>query len=415
MNLFRSINIFKRNQNIDRSQFQLMTGLGINGKNVIISPKKAYTLPLVFECIDAICRTLMLVSPKVIENTSNGKQIASNHRVHKLVNVEPYTLYDSSKYFSMMTVNYLLFGNAYAEITPKGLKILQPDLVEPYILNENGTESHWYTISDGKTKRIVDQSKMIHIYDFSLDGIKGLSRIMMKKDTLTEVSNIVNYSSDIYKSGTSVSGIIKAKKTIEKNAFEYLRGKFEEQLSGKNGGIASLTMDYEYEPLQYSLPFADAQIIEAKKFTVEEVARIFGVPMSLLGRGESADNKAQSEYNTFLSTVIAPLTIILENEHNRKLFTTAEKGRFYIKFELKGLYRADMLARYQAHQIALNQGFMCKDEVREVEGMNPVPDGLGKTFYQMLNTIPLDQAEAYYKNLIENNQTKMNQNDTTGN
>ena len=190
--------------------------------------------------------------------------------------------------------------------------------------------------------------------------------------------------------------------------------KFEEQLSNKNGGLASLPMDYDYEPLKYSLPFADAQIIEAKKFNVEEVARIFGVPLSLLGRGESADNKAEKEYNTFLSTVIAPLTILLENEHNRKLFSPTERGRFYIKFELKGLYRADMLVRYQAHQIALNQGFMCKDEVRDVEGMNPIPDGLGKTFYQMLDTIPLDQAEAYYQDLIENKQTKDKQNDTTG-
>jgi hypothetical protein len=64
-----------------------------------------------------------------------------------------------------------------------------------------------------------------------------------------------------------------------------------------------------------------------------------------------------------------------------------------------------MLTRYQAHQIALSHGFMNKDEVRDVEGMNPIPGGLGATYYQMLNTIPLSQAETYY---IENS----NDNDT---
>jgi len=63
---------------------------------------------------------------------------------------------------------------------------------------------------------------------------------------------------------------------------------------------------------------------------------------------------------------------------------------------LKGLYRVDMLTRYQAHQIALSHGFMNKDEVRDVEGMNPIRNGLGQTFYQMLNTIPLEQAQDYY-------------------
>jgi hypothetical protein len=56
-----------------------------------------------------------------------------------------------------------------------------------------------------------------------------------------------------------------------------------------------------------------------------------------------------------------------------------------------------MLTRYQAHQIALSHGFMNKDEVRDVEGMNPIPQQLGQTYYQMLNTIPLDQAVTYYQ------------------
>jgi hypothetical protein len=85
-----------------------------------------------------------------------------------------------------------------------------------------------------------------------------------------------------------------------------------------------------------------------------------------------------------------------------------------MKFELKGLYRTDILTRYQAHQIALNHGFMNKDEVRSVEGMNPIPNNLGKSFYQMLNTIPLEKVEEYYSNLIENNNTKNKTNDVTG-
>ncbi len=81
-----------------------------------------------------------------------------------------------------------------------------------------------------------------------------------------------------------------------------------------------------------------------------------------------------------------------------------------MKFELKGLYRVDMLTRYQAHQIALSHGFMNKDEVRDVEGMNPIDGKLGQTYYQMLNTIPLAQAETYYLD-IDND----NDNDSTSN
>ncbi|MBK6563785.1 MAG: phage portal protein [Saprospiraceae bacterium] len=191
----------------------------------------------------------------------------------------------------------------------------------------------------------------------------------------------------------------------------YLRQKFEELYTSKTGGIAALPSGFKYEPLKYNLPFADAQIIEAQKFAVEDIARIFGVPLSLIGRGDSADNKADREYNTFLSNVIAPITILLENEINRKVVNEDNK---YLKFELKGLFRTDMLVRYQAHQIAINAGFMNKDEVRNVENMNPIPGGLGETYYQPLNTIPLQKAEDYFDSIIDNDKSKEVDNDNTG-
>lgn len=395
-----------------------MTGVGMTGgKTILVTNKKSINLGVVFDCIDVITRTLTLVKPKVYEQRADGKYIAEKHNVYKIVNTEPYTLYDASEYYRRMAMFYFLYGNAYAEILKNGqLRIIEPDYVEPYILTENGIEERWYKVSEGKGKpRAINQKNMIHIMDMSFDGIKGLSRIQSKKSTLVQAGQIQNYATDVYQNGNSLSGLITTDRTIEKDALEYLRKKFESQVSNKNGGVGALPPGFTYTDLKYALPFADANIIEASKFSVEEIARIFGVPLSLLMRGESADNKNDRDYNTFLSNVIAPLTILFENEHNRKLFSENEKGRFYIKFELKGLYRTDMLTRYQAHQIALNHGFMNKDEVRNVEDLNPIPNGLGQTFFQMLNTIPLEKVLEYFDNMIKNNTSKSNSNDITGN
>lgn len=395
-----------------------MTGVGMTGsKTILVTNKKSLNLGVVFDCIDVITRTLTLVRPKVFEQRSDGKYIAADHKVYKIINTEPYSLYDASAYYSRMAMFYYLFGNAYAEILQNGfLRIIEPDNVEPYILLENGIENKWYKVSEGKEKpRAIPQSRMIHISDMSFDGIKGLSRIQTKKSTLTQAGQIQNYSTDMYQKGVSISGYLESERVVAKEELNYLRKRFEEQSTSGNGGIGALPQGFKYHELKYALPFADANIIEAGKFAVEDIARIFGVPLSLLMRGESADNKNDRDYNTFLSNVIAPLTIMLENEHNRKLFNDNEKGRFYIKFELKGLYRTDMLTRYQAHQIALNHGFMNKDEVRNVEDMNPIPNQLGQTYYQMLNTIPLDKAMDYYDNIIEGNKAKENSNDITGN
>lgn len=391
------------------------------GKTIMVTTKKSATLGVVFECVDVIKRTLSLVSPKVVEQRPDGKYPAPTHPLYNIINVEPYTLYTSSYYYGQMIADYLLYGNAYAIILRQGgrivgLRRLEPETVEPYILNIDGIEERWYKITDTDTRmsEAVSQRDMIHLMDFNFDGIKGLSRIQLKRNTITDAGQVQMYSTDMYKDGVSVSGYLTSERMIGKEELDYLRRKFQDQATGMNGGIAALPQGFKYEPLRYNLPFADAQLIEAKKFAVEDVSRIFGVPLSLIGRSDMADNKADAEFNRFLAVTIAPLTILLENEHNRKLFGPNERGRYYMKFELKGLYRHDMLTRYQAHQIALSHGFMNKDEVRDVEGMNPIPNGLGRTYYQMLNTIPLEQAIDYYSEMDNDNDID-NDNDFTSN
>ncbi len=382
----------------------------------MVTTKKSVTLGVVFECVDVIKRTLSLVTPKVVEQRPNGKYPATGHPLYPIINSEPYTLYSASDYYGQMVADFLLYGNAYALILRSGglvvgLRRLEPEMVEPYILEMDGVEERWYKVTnDKRATTAYNQADVIHLMDFNFDGIKGLSRIQLKRNTITDAGQIQIYSTDMYKDGVSVSGYLESDRVIGKEELDYLRKKFEQQATTKNGGIAALPQGFKYHQMQYNLPFADAELVEAKKFGVEDIARIFGVPLSLIQRSDLADNKADAEYNRFLATTIAPLTILLENEHNRKLFTPSERGRYYMKFELKGLYRVDMLTRYQAHQIALSHGFMNKDEVRDVEGMNPIGGNLGQTYYQMLNTIPLEQAETYYLD-IDND----NDNDTESN
>ena len=390
------------------------------GKVVSVSPKTAVAIGVVFECIDRITSTFSLITPKIISNRNGIKNIEYSDANYSLITRQPYTLYSASTFYSRLITHYLLYGNAYAEIIRQGAKItgfriIEPSYVDVEIIDYDGIEEHVYKVYQDRQKRrskIVLQRDMLHFMDFSIDGIRGLSRIYLKKDSLKSVGSTMNYSLQMYENGANINGLIYGDRLIEKEALKYFEDKVNEQWSSKNGGFKTLPPGYKFQELKYNLSFADAQIIEANKWGVEDVARIFNVPLTLLQRGESADNKNERDYNNFLTICIAPLALLIENELNRKLYS--ENPEKYVKFELKGLYRVDMLTRMQAHQIALNIGMMNKDEVRAIEDMNPIPDGLGETFYQQLNTIPLDKAEAYFDSIINNGQSKEVNNDNTG-
>lgn len=211
---------------------------------------------------------------------------------------------------------------------------------------------------------------------------------------------------DMYENGVALSGYIFGDKPLDKEGREMLRSSFESKYKDKDGQVGILPHGFRYEQLKYNLPMADAQTIESKKLSIQDIARIYRVPLTLLGLSETADNKGESEYNNFLTTTIAPIVILKEAEYNRKIFRLSEKN-VYVKGELKGLYRASMRERYEAHRIALNAGFMNDDEVREIEDMNPKLDGTGKLYAKQLNTIPSTLWEEYHKQILSN-KTKKN-------
>ena len=421
MSIFTRIFNFKSAEKREVSSLnliQLMTGASGGAKFVAVTNKKAVNLGVVFECLDVITRTMSLVSPKVYKVTNNGKEIDYKNPLYITLNSNPYRLYSAREFYKRIIIHYLLFGNAFIEIIKNGketqLKIHEPDNIDVEIVDVNGVEDHYYKInksSNGNNDvgRVIAPEKMIHIMDYNIDGVKGISRIQSKANTLKNAGQIQNYATEMYQNGANISGYIYGDRTVTKEALDYLRQKFEETYTSKNGGVAALPLGFKYEPLQYNIPFADAQIIEGSKFAVEDVARIFGVPLTLIGRGESADNKGETDFNKFLTVTIAPLFMMIESEFNRRLFMDSTS---YMKFELKGLYRVDMKARYESYRIALNAGFMNDDEVRALEEMPPLPNGLGQKYMKPLNMIPTEMIEDYFNNVI--NSAKEVNNDNTG-
>lgn len=389
----------------DSSWFQVINGLSGTSKVAAVSPRTAMSINTVFACVNLITETSTLVQPKIWMYDAYGKLQVFDHDQIPILTREanPYT--SSVEFDKIWTASYLIWGNGYAEIIrngrtgrPVAYVNLEPWLVKPEI--ENGEKVYVYS-PDGTFEkggsRVIKSRNMLHLADLSWDNVEGTSRISLNRDIINEQQNIANYSREMYSNGVNLTGFIYGDKPLSDGAAELLRKSFENKYQGKNGQVGILPFGYKYESMRFNMPMADAQLIEAKKMSVEDIARIFRCPLTLIQRGESADNKGDNEYNTFLTTVIAPLIILKSSELNRKIFRKSEMQSHYVKYELKGLYRTDIKTRYEAHRIALDGGFMCPDEVRAIEDMDPITDGSGTIFRVPLNYIPSSQFYDYYR------------------
>jgi len=149
--------------------------------------------------------------------------------------------------------------------------------------------------------------------------------------------------------------------------------------------IKVLSGGASFEPLL--LKPADVQFLDTQQFTTTQIARLFGVPASLLlaaveGNSQTYANIEQdwigySRFGLALATrkIDAALTRILPR---------GQKARV----DFAGLLRTDTKTRYESHEIAMRAGFMTDDEVRHLEGLPPLTDDQRARIAPTPNEVP---------------------------
>lgn len=67
------------------------------------------------------------------------------------------------------------------------------------------------------------------------------------------------------------------------------------------------------------------------------------------------------------------------------------------------MIRTDLKSRYEAHGMALDQGWRNRDEVRAIENEAPLPNGLGQTYLPLSSamSVSLDPEQANARNIVE--------------
>jgi HK97 family phage portal protein len=146
---------------------------------------------------------------------------------------------------------------------------------------------------------------------------------------------------------------------------------------GPNGLPLILTEGIDVKEL--SMTAEDAQLLESRKWQVEDIARAFGVPPHMIGATEKQTSFGaglEQMSQAFVSYTLAPHIARLEDELNRKLFKTSSR---YVRINVDGLLRGDATARANYYKAALggtqNPAWMTPNEVRSRENLPPVDDG----------------------------------------
>ncbi|AQX81486.1 phage portal protein [Plantibacter flavus] len=199
----------------------------------------------------------------------------------------------------------------------------------------------------------------------------GLGPIQAAQQELRGALDTRDYSSNWFRDSGTPDGILKSDQQLNKDSAAAARKQWEETQGGRRG-VAVLGAGLDYRPI--FLKPADVQFIESQQFNVTQVARLFGVPSSLMlatveGNSQSYSNVEQ-DWLAYVRFTLMSYLVEIEDALS-DLLPLQRRA----KFNVEAFLRTDTTTRYSAHASALGAGWTTINEVRAIEGLAALPDG----------------------------------------
>lgn len=259
--------------------------------------------------------------------------------------------------------------------------------------SENGIGSYENTYT-----QILTQREMIHIPMFRLPGSHyGLGPISAARLTIGGAMAADTYAASYFGNAANPGGVIEVPGELTQEQAQDIGRDWNLTHTGpyRAGRIGILSGGANFKPL--TLNAQDAQLLEARRFNVEDIARLFRVPVSLLGHpvaGAMSFASVEAQNLSFVQHSLRPLLERLE----QSLSTLLPEADGFIKFNLDALLRGTTLERYEAYTKGLREGFLSLNDVRSVEDLSPIGEA-GDQFRVPLQNIDASDAKDVGLNL----------------
>lgn len=368
-------------------------GVPISGSNIMdifggtesrsgisVNQDVAITFSAVYACVRILSETLASLPLNIYKQSGNAKSIDIEHPLQRLLHDEPCEMYTSFDWRQLMMASVLLWGNGYSKIIrdkkyrPVWLDFIHPSIVEPFqIVRKDGSKALRYKIRSVSGEELIEAVDMIHFKGISLDGIKGKSPIEVSQDSIGLGLAAERFGSEFFANGASFNGFLSTEQAIKKEQLDVVAESWRKRYSGEGNRWRTPVLPFGFNYKSVGIPPEQAQYIASRKFQIEEVSRIYGVPLHLINDMDRASfNNIEHQGIAFVTYTMRQWCVRLEQELNRKLLREDEKGTYYTKFNLEGLLRGDSAARAAFYNTTVTLGIFTRNEVRELENRNPL-------------------------------------------
>ena len=326
--------------------------------NDCIDKEKALNIPIVNSCVGLICDTFATIPFKLYKETNDNGKIKTEEvkdiRV-SIINDDTKDTLDGFQFKKAICEDYLLGKGGYAHIKRKRNSFIGLNYVEEQyvtILKNADRINKSFEIQVGT--EYYKSYEFIKLLRNTKDGASGIGLISSINKSLQAAYQRILLENDLMKTCGNKKGFLRAIKHLDAKGMEALKQAWNDYYAG-NSSCVILNDGMEFK--EASNTSVENQLNEKTKTFSEEMKELFHVC---------------KDYNSYIREAVVPIATAFCTALNRDFLLEKEKNTYYFAPDLTELLKGSLKERYEAYRIAIEKGWMSRNEVRYKEDMDKI-------------------------------------------
>jgi len=382
---------------------------GPSSAGAFVNEQTAMQTAAVHACVRVIAEAVASLPLNVYRYEDRATRTVPDHPLFMLLKNAPNPEMTSFSFREALMTHLLLHGNAYAQIIRNGsgrVEALYPLLPDKMDVSRGSSGEIYYTYwrdrdenNSGGDGEVVTLRKdqVLHIPGLSFNGLVGLSPIALARNSIGIAAATEEYGAAFFKNGATPGGLLEVPTSIKDPT--KIRETWDTVYKGANNASRIAVMSDGMKFHVVSVPPNEAQFLETRKFQLAEIARIFRVPLHMVGDlDKSSFSNIEQQSMEFVKYTLEPWVVRWEQALWQALLLPGEQQTHFIKFNLDGLLRGDYETRMNGYATGIQNGFLCPNDIRRLENHNEIPfDEGGDNFMVNGSMVKLSEVGLAYK------------------
>lgn len=360
-----------------------------------VSEDTAFNVSALRACINFRANLRAMLPVKLYRATARGPEEQRAHPVSRLLRGRVGAGQNSYQWRHYRETCKCLGGNAYTRIRRDGFfQIASLDFLRPVDVEVLRLSSGRLAYKVGA--EVLQDFEVLHDRDLSTNGLTGRSPLHDLRETVGLALTAQGFSAATFANGNRQPGVIKGPNSWSKEKAQEFMGYWHANYSGAGNGGKTPGLFGGVEWVNAGFSLQDAELLLSRKFDVEEIARVYGVPLHVIGSTEKATtwgSGIEQLNRGLVDYVVTPMVRADEAEMNDKLLSETEKEEgYYIRYNLDALLRGSLKDRASIYEIMRRISAIDVNQIRELEEWPLYPDGWAGDPRQPLNAQQSGQA-----------------------